>query len=64
MAEHQAASEQSYDMYLSSPRYLAFVGLFFCWHQRTPAKIFPVLFAAVAYHFSLTPGGALGSYYV
>lgn len=41
VAEHQAASEQSYDMYLSSPRYLAFVGLFFCWHQQTPAKIFP-----------------------
>ncbi|CAE7233317.1 stt3 [Symbiodinium natans] len=53
VAEHQAASEQAYDMYLSTPRFFAFVGLLFCWHQRTPAKIFPVLFAAVAYHFSL-----------
>jgi len=53
VAEHQAASDQAYDMYLGTPRYFAFVGLFFCWHQRTPAKIFPVLFAAVAYHFSL-----------
>ncbi|CAE6957866.1 stt3 [Symbiodinium sp. KB8] len=50
---HKAASDQAYDMYLGTPRYFAFVGLFFCWHQRTPAKIFPVLFAAVAYHFSL-----------
>lgn len=53
VAEHQAANEQAYDMYLSTPRYFACAGLFFCWHQRTPAKIFPVLFAAVAYHFSL-----------
>jgi len=53
VAEHQAASDQAYDMYLGTPRYFAFVGLFFCWHQRTPSKIFPVLFAAVAYHFSL-----------
>ncbi|CAJ1453245.1 unnamed protein product [Effrenium voratum] len=53
VAEHQAANEKAYDMYLSTPRYFAFVGLFLCWHQRTPAKVFPVLFAAVAYHFSL-----------
>lgn len=42
VAEHQAANEQAYDMYLSTPRYFACAGLFFCWHQRTPAKIFPV----------------------
>lgn len=52
VAEHQAASEQAYDMYLSTPRYLAFIGLFFCWHQKTPAKIFPATCFAENGHFS------------
>ena len=52
VAEHQAASEQAYDMYLSTPRYLAFIGLFFCWHQKTPAKIFPATCFAENGYFS------------
>lgn len=53
VAEHQPANDQAYDMYLNKARYVAAVGLLFCWHQRSPGKFFPVLYAAVAYHYSL-----------
>ena len=69
VAEHQAASEQAYDMYLSTPRYLAFIGLFFCWHQKTPAKIFPatcllrmVIFFKRLFHASVFLQGNLTRY--
>eukprot|EP00930_Biecheleria_cincta_P067955 TRINITY_DN5494_c0_g2_i1.p1 TRINITY_DN5494_c0_g2~~TRINITY_DN5494_c0_g2_i1.p1 ORF type:complete len:853 (+),score=89.18 TRINITY_DN5494_c0_g2_i1:355-2559(+) len=53
VSEHQPTSPQAYERYLGEARYVAAAGLLFCWHQRTPAKVFPVLFAAVAYTFSL-----------
>eukprot|EP00928_Gymnodinium_smaydae_P053212 TRINITY_DN37256_c0_g1_i1.p1 TRINITY_DN37256_c0_g1~~TRINITY_DN37256_c0_g1_i1.p1 ORF type:complete len:841 (+),score=119.70 TRINITY_DN37256_c0_g1_i1:37-2559(+) len=53
VAEHQPSSASSYKAYLGSSKDFAFFGLFLCWHQRTPAKVFPVLFAIVAYSFSL-----------
>mmetsp|Transcript_73088 Transcript_73088/g.136594 ORF Transcript_73088/g.136594 Transcript_73088/m.136594 type:complete len:831 (-) Transcript_73088:81-2573(-) len=53
VAEHQPASKQAYDHYLSWARYVAAVGLLFCWHQATPAKFLVVLYALVAYHYSL-----------
>jgi dolichyl-diphosphooligosaccharide--protein glycosyltransferase len=53
VAEHQPANDQAYDMYLGKARYLAAVGLFFCWHQRSPGKFLAVMYAAVAYHYSL-----------
>ncbi|CAE7565085.1 stt-3 [Symbiodinium microadriaticum] len=52
VAEHSATSSQAYAQYLGDARYVAALGLLFCWHQQTPAKLFPVLYAAVAYHFS------------
>eukprot|EP00439_Symbiodinium_sp_Y106_P070621 s3483_g12.t1 len=52
VAEHSATSNQAYAQYLGDARYVAALGLLFCWHQQTPAKLFPVLYAAVAYHFS------------
>eukprot|EP00933_Yihiella_yeosuensis_P062195 TRINITY_DN6513_c0_g1_i2.p1 TRINITY_DN6513_c0_g1~~TRINITY_DN6513_c0_g1_i2.p1 ORF type:complete len:564 (-),score=88.37 TRINITY_DN6513_c0_g1_i2:208-1833(-) len=53
VAEHQATSPQAFKMYLAEARFAAAAGLLFCWHQKTPAKIFPVIYAAVAYHFSM-----------
>ncbi|CAK0851819.1 unnamed protein product [Prorocentrum cordatum] len=53
VAEHSPATAQAYETYLGSSRYVAAVGLFLCWHQGTPAKVFPVIFAGVAYTFSL-----------
>jgi len=53
VAEHQPANEQAYDSYLGQARYLAALGLFFCWHQRSPSKLLAFLYAAVAYHYSL-----------
>lgn len=53
VAEHQPANDQAYEMYLHKARYLAAVGLLFCWHQKSPAKFFAFLYAAVAYHYSL-----------
>merc|ERR1711957_1015132 len=53
VSEHKASSAAAYDIYLGNSRYVAVVGLFLCWHQGTPAKMFPVLFAGVAYTFSL-----------
>mmetsp|Transcript_83110 Transcript_83110/g.209498 ORF Transcript_83110/g.209498 Transcript_83110/m.209498 type:complete len:830 (+) Transcript_83110:57-2546(+) len=53
VAEHSPANAKAYEMYLGNPRYLAVVGLLFCWHQRTPGKIIAFLYAAVAYHYSL-----------
>jgi len=53
VAEHQATSPSAYQQYLHESRWMAVIGIFFCWHQKTPAKFFPVLFAGVAYHFSL-----------
>mmetsp|Transcript_52508 Transcript_52508/g.94171 ORF Transcript_52508/g.94171 Transcript_52508/m.94171 type:complete len:840 (-) Transcript_52508:53-2572(-) len=53
VAEHQPTSSSAYSHYLGEARKIAVIGLAFCWHQRTPAKIFPVLFAVVAYTFSL-----------
>eukprot|EP00927_Polykrikos_kofoidii_P040086 TRINITY_DN34325_c0_g1_i1.p1 TRINITY_DN34325_c0_g1~~TRINITY_DN34325_c0_g1_i1.p1 ORF type:complete len:826 (-),score=91.80 TRINITY_DN34325_c0_g1_i1:187-2664(-) len=52
VAEHMASDEQVYQDHLHKARYLAVVGLAFCFHPRTPAKIFPLIYAAVAYHFS------------
>eukprot|EP00931_Biecheleriopsis_adriatica_P046113 TRINITY_DN26462_c0_g1_i1.p1 TRINITY_DN26462_c0_g1~~TRINITY_DN26462_c0_g1_i1.p1 ORF type:complete len:792 (-),score=157.27 TRINITY_DN26462_c0_g1_i1:124-2160(-) len=52
VAEHSATQSTAYEMYLGSARWAAAAGLIFCWHQKTPAKFFPVLYAAVAYHFS------------
>lgn len=52
VAEHSATSNQAYAQFLGDARFVAAVGLLFCWHQRTPAKIFPVIYAAVAWHFS------------
>mmetsp|Transcript_58297 Transcript_58297/g.118573 ORF Transcript_58297/g.118573 Transcript_58297/m.118573 type:complete len:444 (+) Transcript_58297:1-1332(+) len=40
-------------MYLGNMRYLSVVGLIFCWHQRSPGKFLPVLYAMAAYHYSL-----------
>jgi dolichyl-diphosphooligosaccharide--protein glycosyltransferase len=53
VAEHSASTTQAYEIYLGVPRLFAVVGLGLCWHQRTPAKSFPFLFALVAWHFSL-----------
>eukprot|EP00929_Paragymnodinium_shiwhaense_P063640 TRINITY_DN3179_c0_g4_i1.p1 TRINITY_DN3179_c0_g4~~TRINITY_DN3179_c0_g4_i1.p1 ORF type:complete len:839 (-),score=173.92 TRINITY_DN3179_c0_g4_i1:173-2689(-) len=53
VAEHQPSNEQAYESFLGKPRYLAVVGLLFCWHQRSPAKWLAVIYAAVAYHYSL-----------
>jgi len=53
VAEHQPTSPGAYQHYLGDARYMAMLGVAFCWHQKTPAKIFPVLFAMVAYTFSL-----------
>merc|ERR1711920_551025 len=53
VAEHQPGNEQSYDSFLGNSRYVALVGLLFCWHQKSPAKYFAPLYAAVAYHYSL-----------
>mmetsp|Transcript_67283 Transcript_67283/g.194601 ORF Transcript_67283/g.194601 Transcript_67283/m.194601 type:complete len:831 (+) Transcript_67283:105-2597(+) len=53
VAEHSPANEQAYNLYLASPRYLAAIGLLFCWHQKTPGKFLVFLYAAVAYHYSL-----------
>jgi len=53
VAEHSPGNARAFEHNLGKPRLFAVAGLAFCWHQRTPAKFFPVLFAAVAYHFSL-----------
>lgn len=53
VAEHQPANAQAYEMYLGTPRFLAVLGLLFCWHQPSPGKFLVVLYAAVAYHYSL-----------
>mmetsp|Transcript_82617 Transcript_82617/g.230384 ORF Transcript_82617/g.230384 Transcript_82617/m.230384 type:complete len:824 (+) Transcript_82617:166-2637(+) len=53
VSEHQPASKQAYEHYLGDARYLAVVGVFFCWHQQTPSKYLTFLYAAVAYHYSL-----------
>lgn len=53
VAEHSPSSNQAFDTYLGKARYVAFVGLFFCWHQRTPAKYLAFLYAITAYHYSL-----------
>jgi len=53
VSEHQPTRPESYQRLLGDARHLAVAGLAFCWHQRTPAKFFPVLYAIVAYTFSL-----------
>jgi len=53
VAEHQPTSVEAYDHYLGKAKGFALVGVLLCWHQRTPAKVFPVIFAIVAYTFSL-----------
>jgi len=53
VAEHSPANEKAYEMYLGNPRYLAALGLLFCWHQKTPGKFLAFIYAAVAYHYSL-----------
>jgi len=53
VAEHQPSNASSYETYLGASRHFAVVGLLLCWHQRTPAKSFPFIFAWVAYTFSL-----------
>lgn len=53
VAEHTAGNSQTYSRQLGPPRFLACVGLLFCWHQKSPSKFFPVIYAATAYHFSL-----------
>mmetsp|Transcript_121783 Transcript_121783/g.190232 ORF Transcript_121783/g.190232 Transcript_121783/m.190232 type:complete len:756 (+) Transcript_121783:1-2268(+) len=53
VAEHRPASADAYKHYLHHARYVAVAGLGLCWHQNQPSKFFPVLYAAVAFHFSL-----------
>merc|ERR1719265_1701615 len=53
VAEHQPSNDQAYDMYLNKARFIAVAGLLFSFHQSTPAKFLTVLYAAVAYHYSL-----------
>jgi len=53
VAEHNPSTEEAYDVYLGNARYLAVIGLLFCWHQSTPAKFLVFLYAMVAYHYSL-----------
>eukprot|EP00928_Gymnodinium_smaydae_P024853 TRINITY_DN19994_c0_g1_i1.p1 TRINITY_DN19994_c0_g1~~TRINITY_DN19994_c0_g1_i1.p1 ORF type:complete len:825 (+),score=78.19 TRINITY_DN19994_c0_g1_i1:50-2524(+) len=53
VAEHRPANAQAYEHYLYTARYLAVAGLLFCWHQRSHGKFLVVLYAAVAYHYSL-----------
>lgn len=53
VAEHMASTHEAYREYLHDARFVAALGLVFCFHQRTPAKLFPVVYAAVAYHFTL-----------
>jgi len=53
VAEHRPSTASAYDLYLSTPRYLAALGLLFCWHQRTPGKLLAFLYAVVSYHYSL-----------
>jgi len=53
VAEHSPANEKAYELYLGKPRFLAAIGLLFCWHQRTPGKFLVFLYAVVAYHYSL-----------
>lgn len=53
VAEHQPANDQAYDMYLGKTRFVAAIGLLFAFHQRSPGKFVAVLYAAVAYHYSL-----------
>jgi dolichyl-diphosphooligosaccharide--protein glycosyltransferase len=53
VAEHHPSNDQAYNTYLGDIRFLAFFGLFFCWHQDSPGKFLTVLYAAVAYHYSL-----------
>ena len=49
----EAGNSAMYESFLHHARYLAVVGLFFCFHQRTPSKTFPLLYALVAWIFSL-----------
>jgi len=53
VAEHSPSNEGAYNLYLSTPRYLAAFGLCFCWHQKTPGKFLALLYAIVAHHYSL-----------
>mmetsp|Transcript_83651 Transcript_83651/g.194503 ORF Transcript_83651/g.194503 Transcript_83651/m.194503 type:complete len:825 (-) Transcript_83651:179-2653(-) len=53
VAEHSPSNAQAYDAYLGKARYLAVVGILFCWHQSTPSKYLGFLYAIVAYHYSL-----------
>jgi len=53
VAEHQPTNHAAYHQYLGKAKDAAAIGILLCWHQRTPARLFPVLFAGVAYTFSL-----------
>lgn len=53
VAEHQPANDEAYSLYLGAPRFLAVAGLFFSFHQHTPAKYLSFLYAAAAFHYSL-----------
>lgn len=53
VAEHRPASEQAYDHFLGSPRWLAVAGMLFCWHQRTPSKFLVTTYALTSYWYSL-----------
>jgi len=53
VAEHQPADAQAYKMYLGTPRFWAMAGMLFCWHQKTGGKFLIILYALVAYHYSL-----------
>eukprot|EP00398_MALV-I-01_sp_L67-1_P000459 gene460-281_t len=53
VAEHQPANEQAYMTYLHYGKDIAPYGLILCVLVRTPARYFALIYAAVAYTFSL-----------
>jgi len=53
VAEHSGSSPQAFAQYLHHARYLAVVGLLFCWHQNSPGKYLSFIYATVSYHYSL-----------
>jgi len=53
VAEHRPSSPQAYEHYLGETRFLAVVGVLFCWHQKNASKSLALIYALVAYHYSL-----------
>jgi dolichyl-diphosphooligosaccharide---protein glycosyltransferase len=52
VAEHQPASTAAYWQYLHNVCYVGPIGFIACFHKKTDAKWFLILYACVAYYFS------------